>query len=99
MSFSEICLTSNFLTPINFHVMKSTNTYVPEVAKEKLTGMRFPEDDVLPLYDQRADRKRLLQRAADFGNYAQYKIVILFEDDESVKRVETTIWDIDEFLK
>jgi hypothetical protein len=76
--------------------MKSTNTYVPEVAKEKLTGMRFPQDDVLPLYDQRADRKRLLQRAADFGNYAQYKIVILFEDDESVKRVETTIWDIDD---
>lgn len=73
-----------------------TQHFIPEVAKEKLTGLLFPADDVLPLYDQRAERKRLLQRALDFGNYAQYKVALLFEDAEGIKRVETTIWDLDD---
>jgi len=76
--------------------MKSTNTYVPEVAKESLAGLQFPAKDVLPLYEQRAERKRLLKRALDFGNYAQYKVAILFEDSEGIKRVETTVWDLDD---
>lgn len=75
--------------------MKSTSTYVPEVAKETLSGLRFPKKDVIESVDERAIRKRMLQRAVDFGNYAQYKIAILFEDDQGPKRVETTIWDMD----
>lgn len=74
--------------------MKSTS-YIPEVAKETLSGLRFPKKDVIESIEDRANRKRLLQRAVDFGNYAQYKIVILFEDDQGPKRVETTIWDMD----
>ena len=70
--------------------------YVQEMAKEKLAGLRFPDGDVLPLFEQRAERKRLLQRAMDFGNYAQYKVAIVFEDDCGLKRVETTIWDLDD---
>lgn len=76
--------------------MKSTHTYVPEVAKEQLAGLNFPESEVLPLYEQQAERKRLLKRALDFGNYAQYKVAILFEDRDGIKRVETTVWDLDD---
>lgn len=76
--------------------MKSTSTYVPEVAKEKVAGLNFPETDVLPLYDQRAERKRILKRALDFGNYAHYKVAILFEDSTGKKRVVTTVWDLDD---
>lgn len=76
--------------------MKSEHTYVPEVDKENLAGMIFPSNDVLPLGEQRAERRKLLERAIDFGNYAHYKVAILFEDNEGPKRVETTIWDIDD---
>jgi uncharacterized protein (UPF0248 family) len=76
--------------------MESTNQYVPELAKEKVPDLNFPDEEVLTLYEERANRKRLLQRAADFGNYAQYKVAIVFADNEGKKRVETTIWDIDE---
>lgn len=76
--------------------MEFKHTYVPEVAKENLAGMIFPPSEVLPQHQQRAERKKLLERAVDFGNYAHYKVAILFEDNEGLKRVETTIWDIDD---
>lgn len=76
--------------------MKPKSTYVPEVPKENLAGMIFPSGEVLPLRKQQAERKKLLERAIDFGNYAQYKVAILFEDNEGPKRVETTIWDMDD---
>src|SRR5690606_6789959 len=77
-------------------IMKSTTTYVPEITKEKLSGLHFPPEEVLPLGEQQLERKRLLKRALDFGNYAHYKIAILFEDSAGLKRVETTVWDMDE---
>lgn len=75
--------------------MNSTTTYVPEITKEQLTGLHFPSDEVLPLHEQQVERKRLLKRALDFGNYALYKVAILFEDREGLKRVETTVWNVD----
>ncbi len=75
--------------------MKSTDTYIPEISKERIAGLIFPDDELLPLPEQQKERKRLLQRAQDFGNYAYYKVVIVFEDNTGVKRVETTVWDID----
>lgn len=76
--------------------MKSTDTYIPEITKEKVAGLSFPEEEMLPLYEQQAERKRLLERAQDFGNYAHYKIAIVFEDNSGLKRVETTVWDLDD---
>lgn len=75
--------------------MNSTTTYVPETTKEQVADLHFPSDEVLPLHEQQVERKRLLKRALDFGNYALYKVAILFEDHEGLKRVETTVWDVD----
>jgi hypothetical protein len=62
------------------------------VQKEDIAGLKFPVQDVLILANEKNQRKSFVERALLLGNNYKHKVKINFEDSESVKQVETTIW-------
>lgn len=64
------------------------------IEKEEIAKLFFPKQDVLLTEEERKSRLGELQRAVDLGNEAHYKVVIVFEDTEKKRKVETTIWDV-----
>jgi uncharacterized protein (UPF0248 family) len=66
---------------------------IPQIiSKEMISNLRFPESEVLLAADSVLQRRSDLERALALGNLEHSKIRILFEDDENVKQVETTVW-------
>ena len=65
-----------------------------QIEKERITALNFPPTDVLEDYDAMAQRQSELQRALSLGNLEHSKIRIYFEDSESKKVVETTVWGV-----
>ena len=64
------------------------------VEKEVIPRFNFPNRDVLVSPEELKKRKRDAEYAAELGNLAQYKVAILFEDGERMKKVKTTIWNV-----
>lgn len=62
------------------------------IEKESITELRFPLTDVLTDKDAKKLRDSELQRALLLGNIEHSKIKIYFEDIDSKKMVETTVW-------
>ncbi|MBA3972406.1 MAG: hypothetical protein H0X46_09755 [Bacteroidetes bacterium] len=62
------------------------------VEKENIGALRFPSCEVLNSLDAISQRKLEIERAMLLGNRHKGKSKIVFEDDEGVKQVETTIW-------
>lgn len=82
--------------------MKQSNESIPLVRKEYIHLLTFPTDEVLKDKDAIDQRIAALHHATSLGNLNQHKVDILFEDEEGVKRVRTTIWAITDrkiFLK
>ncbi|MCB0481941.1 MAG: hypothetical protein KDC83_10955 [Flavobacteriales bacterium] len=73
--------------------MATAFLHVDYVEKEKIGSLKFPKGDVLIAEESKKKRVSLIDQAIDAGNFAQFKVMILFQDDTSVKEVETTIWD------
>ncbi len=71
----------------------STATF-EKIEKENISSLRFPNSEVLEDVDKRIDRITDLNRALSLGNLEQQKIKIYFEDDQSFKMVETTVWGV-----
>jgi hypothetical protein len=72
------------------------------VEKEHISDFEFPTSDVLDSTEKRIFRLKNLHSACEYGNIAQHKVEILFEDFEGKKKVETTLWEVSEkfvFLK
>ena len=67
-------------------------TYFEIVEKENIQSLTFPKTDVLKDNDAIYQRKNELNRAQALGNLEHSKIKIFFEDDESKKIVDTTVW-------
>lgn len=65
-----------------------------KIEKEKISGLRFPESEVLKDKEHINERLSELNRALTLGNLEQTKIRIFFEDDNSCKVVETTVWGV-----
>ncbi len=65
-----------------------------KIEKENIEGLRFPDQDVLNSPDQIQKRQSDLERALSLGNIEQIKIKIFFEDTQSQKYVETTVWGV-----
>lgn len=63
-----------------------------KVEKETINSLRFPKTDVLVSPEQMMKRKINLQTGLKLGNNYHRKVKIVFEDEESMKVVETTIW-------
>jgi hypothetical protein len=65
---------------------------IPLVEKESLKSVLFPREEVLKSVEMARERKSLLERATMLSNLYHNKVKIVFEDRESSKMVETTIW-------
>jgi hypothetical protein len=66
------------------------------IAKETVTNLRFPSDEVLGTPEAIRQRRAELDRALVLGNVDHNKVRILFVDSEGPKIVETTIWAVTE---
>lgn len=62
------------------------------IEKESISELKFPKSDVLIDKDAQNLRHSELHRALLLGNLEHSKIRIYFEDVESKKVVETTVW-------
>jgi hypothetical protein len=72
--------------------MKSQLPHPITVSKESIANLSFPPAEVLQSREDIKSRMFDLERATALGNVEQSKIKIIFEDSESLKQVETTIW-------
>jgi uncharacterized protein (DUF362 family) len=62
------------------------------IDKEKIQLLSFPPTDVLESREEMQQRYLDLNRALALGNLEHSKIRIYFEDNQSKKVVETTVW-------
>lgn len=62
------------------------------IEKEFIHSLKFPNTDVLEDKQDIYQRKSDLERAQSLGNLEHSKIRIYFEDNQSKKMVETTVW-------
>jgi hypothetical protein len=67
-------------------------TIFETIEKENIHSLRFPKNDVLQDKDAIFQRNSDLNRAQSLGNLEHSKIKIFFEDNQSKKVVETTVW-------
>jgi hypothetical protein len=65
-----------------------------KIEKENISSLRFPNVEVLDDKEKIKERMSDLNRALALGNLEQTKIKIFFEDDNSCKMVETTVWGV-----
>ncbi len=65
-----------------------------KIEKENIEGLKFPNQDVLNSAEEIRKRQNDLERALSLGNMEQIKIRIFFEDTQSPKYVETTVWGV-----
>lgn len=71
----------------------TTTTFEP-IEKEKIETLKFPHEEVLVDANLINERNTELNRALALGNLEHTKIKIYFEDDQSRKIVETTVWGV-----
>ena len=62
------------------------------IEKENIHALKFPNNEVLEDKDAIFQRNSDLNRAQSLGNLEHSKIKIFFEDNQSKKMVETTVW-------
>ncbi len=75
--------------------MTTATTTTPKlIEKEDISGLKFPEHDVLLSKDLIKLRISNLERALKLGNLEHNKIKIIFEDSEGIKEVNTTVWGV-----
>lgn len=73
----------------------ATNLNKPTlIDKENISGLKFPDSDVLTSKDQIKIRLANLDKALKLGNLEHGKIKIIFEDSEGIKQVDTTVWGV-----
>ena len=76
----------------------STTANSRVIEKEQISTLEFPTTDVLDSDEKKILRLKKLQMAAEYGNIAQHKVEILFEDDDGKKKVDTTVWEVKDNL-
>ncbi|MFV8271143.1 hypothetical protein ACNQGP_14580 [Flavobacterium sp. GT2N3] len=64
------------------------------IDKEDIAFLKFPQTDVLSDVDEIKTRISAINRALSLGNLEHSKIKIFFEDIESKKIVDTTVWGV-----
>jgi hypothetical protein len=64
------------------------------IDKEKIENLKFPNVEVLTDPHLIKERHTELNRALSLGNLEHTKIKIYFEDNQSRKLVETTVWGV-----
>lgn len=69
-------------------------TAFEKIEKEAISGLKFPGSEVLTDKELIKERLTELNRALTLGNLDHTKIRIYFEDNQSCKVVETTVWGV-----
>ena len=64
------------------------------IEKELIGNLRFPSNEVLKSKEDIQRRRVGLERAVILGNVEKSKVCIIFEDEQQMKLVETTIWGV-----
>jgi uncharacterized protein (UPF0248 family) len=67
------------------------------IDKDEIALLHFPKEDVLFEKDEVITRYSKLNNALSIGNLEHEKVTILFQDNEGLKKVETTIWSVTDF--
>jgi len=62
--------------------------------KNKINELLFPSEEVLHSKKEIQQRTRDIERAILLGNNYKTKVKIIFEDNEGIKQIKTTIWGI-----
>ena len=70
------------------------NAHFEQIEKESIHSLHFPTADVLNDLEAISQRNSDLSRALALGNLEHGKTRIFFEDNQSKKVVETTIWGV-----
>lgn len=66
------------------------------VQKEEISDYHFPKEEVVMDEVKRNELKAKINKALKLGNGYKGKVKIIFEDDQGLKKVETTIWGVTE---
>jgi hypothetical protein len=69
---------------------------VREIAKEQIPQLHFVEREVLFNDDDKKSRKNELYKAMLLGNLNKAKSKITFATQNGLRKVETTVWAVDE---
>ncbi len=65
------------------------------IQKERISSLRFPRQSLMLSGPERDGILKMMEKATRLGNTEHGKCRILFQDDEGLKAVETTIWTYD----
>ncbi|GAB4258125.1 MAG: hypothetical protein Kow0079_15380 [Vicingaceae bacterium] len=76
--------------------MEALKSQVTVVAKEDISSFKFPKEEVLKEKELKGLRTINIRHGLTLGNLDKRKVKIIFEDDQGIKKVETTIWGITE---
>lgn len=79
--------------------MKTTTTLAETpvlILKEDIPTLRFPKEPLVRSKDEQSLLRKKLRDSMILGNIHHQKIRIVFQDDEGIKEVRTTIWAADE---
>ena len=72
---------------------QNTTTLTPVlIEKEEISSLTFPKTPVNKSLDETKILKHNLRRAMILGNLHRTKSKIIFEDNEGLKEVRTTVW-------
>lgn len=73
--------------------MRPTNAQL--IPKELIATLRFPRQPLMLTETERTGILHNMEEATRLGNAEHGKCRIVFQDDEGLKAVETTIWTFD----
>lgn len=76
--------------------MELMNTKICTIEKEEISNFNFPSSEVLTDALSILSRTENLAKGLKLGNNYKNKVQIRFEDSDSIKNVETTIWGVTE---
>lgn len=79
--------------------MKTTTSVAESpvlIQKEDIPSLRFPKEPLERSKDEQSILRKRLRDSMVLGNIHHQKIKIVFQDDEGMKEVRTTIWAADD---
>lgn len=78
------------------HSNPSQQPVICLLEKEQVPALKFPSTEVLTDEAAKKERIQTLLVGLTLGNGQRRKVKIIFEDNEGLKQVETTIWAVTE---
>jgi len=74
--------------------MNTITIKVKTIDKERIPELVFPSSEVVGDAEARRVRNSDIDKAMHLGNGSKLKVKIVFEDNQSKKQVDTTVWGV-----